>query len=70
MNPQSKMVSVIIPTLNEEGTIEATLRGVAEQKIQNKQALLSPYMVTDGQAGLFEIIVVDGGSQDRTREIA
>lgn len=48
----NEMISVIIPTLNEEASIEATLRAVKQQ------------------AGIFEIIVVDGGSRDRTREIA
>lgn len=44
-------ISVIIPTLNEEENIGATLRS----------CLLS---------GPHEIIVVDGGSQDHTRDIA
>ncbi|HHT9134175.1 MAG TPA: glycosyltransferase [Candidatus Avalokitesvara rifleensis] len=41
------MISVIIPTLNEEASIEATLRAIKQQ------------------TGIFEIIVVDGGSRDR-----
>ena len=44
-------ISVIVPVLNEEATIAATL-GVL--------AALAPY----------EVIVVDGGSVDRTRDIA
>jgi rSAM/selenodomain-associated transferase 2 len=44
-------ISVIIPVLNEETTIAATLDALAA---------LAPY----------EVIVVDGGSADRTREIA
>jgi rSAM/selenodomain-associated transferase 2 len=44
-------ISVIIPVLNEETTIAATLRSLAPLKPD-------------------EIIVVDGGSGDRTREIA
>ena len=44
-------ISVIVPVLNEENTIAATLQALAA---------LQPY----------EIIVVDGGSHDRTRDIA
>ena len=43
-------LSVIVPVLNEEITIEATLQALVA---------LAPY----------EIIIVDGGSRDRTREI-
>ncbi len=46
------MVSVIIPTLNEEKALRATLEDLFHQ------------------TGLYEVIVVDGGSSDRTREIA
>jgi rSAM/selenodomain-associated transferase 2 len=46
------MISIIVPVLNEEKTIEAALRKLNE---------------LDGHK---EIIVVDGGSSDRTREIA
>ena len=42
------MISIIIPTLNEEGTISATLA------------------YTLSLAGEFEIIIVDGGSEDAT----
>lgn len=45
-------ISVVIPTLDEEDTLEPTLRRLHEQE--------SPY----------EIIVVDGGSTDATREQA
>lgn len=47
----SKLISVIIPTLNEAQTIEATI------------LKLKKYRQT-------EIIIVDGGSQDQTAEIA
>jgi rSAM/selenodomain-associated transferase 2 len=47
----SAMISVIIPALNEEGSLAAMLEAVRA-------------------AGECEIIVVDGGSADRTRAIA
>ena len=46
-------LSIIIPTLNEENALPATLASLAQ---------LSP--------GPYEIIVVDGGSSDRTTSIA
>lgn len=45
------MISVIIPTYNEEAALPGTLRSLLAQQ------------------GEFEVLVVDGGSQDRTREI-
>ena len=45
------MISIIIPTFNEEKALPATLRAVGEQ------------------AGDYELIVVDGGSQDRTQAL-
>lgn len=45
------MISVIIPTYNEEAALPGTLRSLLAQQ------------------GDFEVIAVDGGSQDRTREI-
>ncbi len=45
------MVSVIIPTFNEEVALPRTLRSLLSQQ------------------GGFEVIAVDGGSQDRTKEI-
>ncbi len=44
-------VSVVIPALNEEASLPATIRSARD-------------------AGAGEVIVVDGGSEDRTREIA
>lgn len=52
LSAHDEMISVIIPALNEQTTIEATLRAIEQQ------------------AGAFEIIVVDGGSRDHTRETA
>ncbi len=46
------MISVIIPTLNEEKALPATLDWLLQQP------------------GNYEVIVVDGGSHDRTFEIA
>lgn len=51
------LVSVVIPTLNEEQGIGPTLQGIPREAL--------------GQAGYdLEIVVVDGNSRDRTREIA
>lgn len=49
------MISVIVPALNEEATILDCLESLAAQSIPR---------------GTYEIIVVDGGSSDRTREYA
>ena len=48
-------ISVIIPTYNEEKAIAHTLAHIGNQTIPRSN---------------YEIIVVDGGSRDRTREIA
>ena len=45
------MISVIVPTLNEEKNLPAVLRNLLVQ------------------TGNYEVIVVDGGSTDRTRKI-
>jgi glycosyltransferase involved in cell wall biosynthesis len=47
-------VTVAIPVLNEEAALEACLRSVTAQTY----------------AGIVEILVADGGSRDRTRELA
>jgi glycosyltransferase involved in cell wall biosynthesis len=49
-----RFVSVVIPTLNSEGTIEECLKSVFSNENPPK----------------FEVILVDGGSRDRTIEIA
>ena len=49
------MISVVIPTYNEEKNIERCLKAFEEQTIPRED---------------FEIIVVDGNSTDRTTEIA
>ncbi|MBM5805522.1 MAG: glycosyltransferase [Candidatus Verstraetearchaeota archaeon] len=48
-------ISVIIPAYNEENGIERTLQSISDQ--------------TMPRSG-YEIIIVDGGSKDRTRDIA
>ena len=49
------MISVIVPAYNEEQNITACLESLGRQTIPRDQ---------------YQIIVVDGGSKDRTREIA
>ncbi|MGQ9759084.1 MAG: glycosyltransferase [Candidatus Methanomethylicaceae archaeon] len=48
-------LSVIVPTYNEERGIEYTLKSISQQTIPREE---------------YEILVVDGGSTDRTVEIA
>ncbi len=49
------MISVVVPAYNEEQNIAACLESLEHQTIPRDQ---------------YEVIVVDGGSKDRTREIA
>ena len=49
------MISVVIPSFNEEERIERCLASLVKQDFPRNE---------------YEIIVVDGGSKDRTREIA
>ncbi len=49
------MISVVVPTYNEEQNIERCLRSLADQTVPRDT---------------YEIIVVDGDSKDRTRELA
>lgn len=49
------MISIIIPTLNEEETILNCLRSLVNQSIPRE---------------MYEIIIVDGGSSDKTCEMA
>lgn len=53
--PLSTTISVVVLTLNEEATIERCLDSIVKQSFPKSE---------------FEIIVVDGNSTDRTREIA
>jgi len=49
------LISVVIPTFNEEKNIERCLKALQEQTLSREK---------------YEIIIVDGGSKDRTVEIA
>lgn len=49
------MISVVVPTYNEEQNVERCLRSLADQTVPRKN---------------YEIIVVDGNSKDRTRDLA
>lgn len=49
------MISIIIPTYNEEEIIEGCLQLLSQQTVPREQ---------------YEIIIVDGGSEDRTVEMA
>ena len=49
------MISVVVPTYNEEQNIERCLASLADQTVPRES---------------YEIIVVDGDSKDRTRELA
>ena len=54
MNKDEKLVSIVIPTKNEEKNITGIIKGIKESC----------------SGFLKEIIVVDGHSQDKTREVA
>jgi len=49
------MISIVIPSFNEEENIESCLLSLTKQTIPRNS---------------YEIIVVDGGSKDKTRQIA
>ena len=49
------MISIVVPTYNEEKNIEGCLRSLVDQTVPREE---------------IDIIVVDGDSKDRTREIA
>jgi glycosyltransferase involved in cell wall biosynthesis len=51
----TKTISVVIPTYNEERYIEKCLQSLVNQTLNRDE---------------FEIVVVDGGSADRTVELA
>ena len=49
------MISIIMPTFNSEKTLEESLKSIRRQEIDQAQ---------------IEILLVDGGSTDKTAEIA
>lgn len=49
------MISIVVPTYNEEQNIERCLHSLTDQTVSR---------------GTYEIIVVDGGSKDKTRDLA
>lgn len=55
LNKNSPFVSIVIPTLNEEKNLERLLKSLRELKYPKKK---------------YEVVIVDGGSRDRTIEIA
>jgi len=57
MAPKKKLVSVVLPVLNEEKGIAKTIKEIPVDKLEK-------------MGYKCEIIVVDGGSTDRSREIA
>lgn len=58
MSEAKRLISIIIPTLNEQSGIEKTIKSIPESVIRDRLG----YEV--------EIIIVDGDSIDSTREIA
>ena len=50
---KNKLLSICIPTLNRRDELEKCLSSILEQKVSNE---------------LFDIVIVDGGSTDGTRE--
>lgn len=50
-------ISIVIPALNEEEAIEKTIKSIPKERLQSKA-----YQV--------QILVVDNGSEDRTRDLA
>ena len=58
MSATKRLISIIIPTLNEQSGIEKTIKSIPKSVIRDKLG----YEV--------EIIIVDGDSVDSTREIA
>lgn len=54
VTPKAPLISIVMPAYNAERTIELALRSIRMQTIADQ----------------IEILVIDGGSTDATREIA
>ena len=66
------MLSIIIPTLNEEKYLSILLSQIRKQKFsggEEDKSSSSPSL-SQGESSVYEIIVADAGSQDKTVEIA
>lgn len=63
-------LSVVIPTLDEAERIEAAIHGALDAPFETVPGGSAPSAGTGAVAAAVEVIVVDGGSADRTREIA
>lgn len=63
------MLSIIIPTLNEEKYLPLLLEAIKKQKV-DEHSFISTHRSARVFDGDLEIIVADAGSEDRTVEIA
>ncbi len=66
------MLSIIIPTLNEEESLPQLLTSIKKQKFSRgeEDKLSSSHSLSRGESSVYEIIVADAGSKDRTKKIA
>jgi glycosyltransferase involved in cell wall biosynthesis len=66
------MISIIIPTLNEENYLPLLLESIKKQKFSEgdeDKSSSSPSLLSN-KSSVYEVIVADADSKDRTREIA
>ena len=64
-----KLISIIIPCRNEKEFICKCLDSVIAQDYPNPHPLPPPQVGREGGRGSIEVLVVDGMSEDGTREI-